>query len=1335
MLVKLRTFSCFITLFVFLQWSSSNQMIAQTITVGEGSYSTSLPAGAVGPSYANGGNASPKVTEDFSQPFKTNHFWSSLIFPFRENPHSNNMFAHPLNLKAVSNGLEMGYTNTHILAGDDYLYPYSKQLTVGVSGLTASETLTKHYGDWTVTALWDNGSATMEATFGHGLPFVFFEISGGNATINTSAIPTVWYNTDEVLGITVSGKHYGIFAPSGSSWSGTDDFESSLNGKGFFSVALLPDNSTETLELFRSHAYAFVTNSTASWEYDEQTSTLTTTYSYETELKDSSDSNVDETLTALYRHQWLHVNEAMTSHAYQTARGEMKLYEGSTFTTDMMFSGILPAMPDAGSYDRFQLINFVKEVATETLGGGNTYGNGKTMGRFAQLVPIADQLGLIAERDYFLSQIKARLENWLTVGNDQEYSYIEEWDALIGYPSGFGADRELNDHHFHASYAIYTASVIAQYDSAWAAQENWGGMINLLVSNASNWNRENTMFPYLRNFDVYAGHSWAAGHADFGDGNNQESSSESMNYASATFLWGLATGQQEIRDLGVFLYTTEASAIEQYWFDVDDVNFPANYSKKALGIVWGGKGTHGTWFGNSPEFIHGINFLPITSASVYLGRHPDYILENYAEIVAERGGQPNTWKDVMWSYLALSDAEQAIEYYEADPDYEVFDGESRAHTMHWLYNLKELGHFNTTVFADVPTYAVFVNADDDTTYIAYNPDNTERVVTFTDGFELIIPAKEMKYASTKVTEYPQGPAPDPTENENNVLSIFSDSYPPVVEADFTVLEDQTTATQIVLIESNNTLKYSNLDYQTTALFSSIDVSSRTSFHVDYYTEDATNLAVFLVSEDQEEKQFDLTVPTNEWQSLKIPLSEFSDVVDLTAIRRIRFEGNGTVLVDNLYFSGDAPLPSGPNELATAPILGEDFVISIYSDSYGNMDGLNTNPNWGQSTVTTEVSIGEDSFLKYDGLNYQGTDFGQHVDATDMEWFHLDYWTDNATELNVYLVSPGPLETPVQIDIQTGEWVGVDIPLSEYADVVNLSEVFQIKITGNGTIYFDNFYFGKLPALTEAPAPIHDSEKVVSLFSDSYNNISVDTWSAGWDRADVEDVVMGENTMKHYTNLTFAGIEFIREMIDGTNLTHLHFDMWTPDATTAPATFKVKLVDFGANAAWSGGDDVEHTLTFTESTTPALQPFTWISFDIPIDDFEEMTTRAHLSQLLFEGSAHINEVYIDNLYFFGDQIINSSETEEELPTSMELAQNYPNPFNPSTNIQFGIPEASQVSLTIYNPLGQKVATLISERMSAGSYTITWDASNAPSGVYFYRLDAGGSSSTKKMLLIK
>ncbi|NLI16700.1 MAG: T9SS type A sorting domain-containing protein [candidate division Zixibacteria bacterium] len=94
----------------------------------------------------------------------------------------------------------------------------------------------------------------------------------------------------------------------------------------------------------------------------------------------------------------------------------------------------------------------------------------------------------------------------------------------------------------------------------------------------------------------------------------------------------------------------------------------------------------------------------------------------------------------------------------------------------------------------------------------------------------------------------------------------------------------------------------------------------------------------------------------------------------------------------------------------------------------------------------------------------------------------------------------------------------------------------------------------------------------------------------------------------------------------------------------------------------------------------------------------------------------------------------------LPSAIALNQNYPNPFNPETNIEFALPKGGNVSIEVFNVLGQKVKTLISEYKDAGTYSVRWDGTNnngmaVPSGVYFYRMVTEGFSQTNKMIMLR
>ena len=125
-----------------------------------------------------------------------------------------------------------------------------------------------------------------------------------------------------------------------------------------------------------------------------------------------------------------------------------------------------------------------------------------------------------------------------------------------------------------------------------------------------------------------------------------------------------------------------------------------------------------------------------------------------------------------------------------------------------------------------------------------------------------------------------------------------------------------------------------------------------------------------------------------------------------------------------------------------------------------------------------------------------------------------------------------------------------------------------------------------------------------------------------------------------------------------------------------------------------------------------------------------------------GSLAIN----DNILFAGtysagvwwrplSEMVMGIEEKPTIASSFLLYQNYPNPFNPTTSISYQLPMISHVSLKVYDVLGKEIKTLVNERQNAGIHNLTFNGSNLPTGIYFYRLQAGNYTQTKKLILLK
>lgn len=319
-------------------------------------------------------------------------------------------------------------------------------------------------------------------------------------------------------------------------------------------------------------------------------------------------------------------------------------------------------------------------------------------------------------------------------------------------------------------------------------------------------------------------------------------------------------------------------------------------------------------------------------------------------------------------------------------------------------------------------------------------------------------------------------APAPTLDESLVISLFSDAYDDVA-VDTWRTEWSDAVFLDTLIAGDAVKKYSMLNFVgIEAVSNTIDATSMTHFHVDVWTADATEIKIKLVDfgpdgafdgGDDAEHEITIEDPAQEaWLSLDIPLKNFTGLTTRAHIAQLIFVGaptkGNTIFIDNIYFydgSGSAPATAAP-----APTQAQADVISVYSDAYTNIEGVDTNPPWGQNTIVTAETVEGDNVLLLSGLNYQGIDFHLNMqDVSGKTMVHLDVWSVESVTFNFSLISDGPNEVPVVVTSDAGAWKSIDIPLSDFISQVDLTKIIQFKFDDGGsgsapTFYIDNLYF-------------------------------------------------------------------------------------------------------------------------------------------------------------------------------------------------------------------------------------------------------------------------------------
>ncbi|MDD3478759.1 MAG: glycosyl hydrolase, partial [Candidatus Izemoplasmatales bacterium] len=577
-----------------------------TVSLGEGSYVTGTDTSIAHPT-------TPTYLEKdlLVDAIPSSSWWTSLLV--QNWGGSNGIYTNPLRLAFASGGMEItdpgdGFVQFWNVNNVQTIAQFPIALRDGYlmsSSLSSSYTTqVLSYGDSHVKVALRNPSSTIDemvVTMAQGSPYVFVETAHPNLTytFDTAGVDNYRYYdlegnqvtdtfTGEALIVEMVHRHSGyectppanigaaqyedkyylINTPANTVFTissynhpfGLDNRVSiALGDRNTLSIASIQDLSEAAY--YHEHGYNFIDMTHISYEIDAVASNVTTTYHYSFREVPGGSYGV----MVLMPHQYKYADVELTDYSYRTVRGTLKVLEGDTFQTVLNFRGLLPGftLPTDDSFSSEDAVGYLNNLNTSMsltdmdgyINAEGPYWNSKAIYPLAQAIIISRQLGETTLESDFISKMEYVLLDWLSVSGpaDEKYLYYDNtWGSVYYSNNDFNTASELSDHSFTHGYLVYAAAVLAMADPNFVTQ--YGDMVDFLLNDYLYPERGNAQFAYLRNFDPWAGHSWAHGFGTFAEGNNLESSSEALNSWNAGYLWAMVTGDTARMEAAIYGY-------------------------------------------------------------------------------------------------------------------------------------------------------------------------------------------------------------------------------------------------------------------------------------------------------------------------------------------------------------------------------------------------------------------------------------------------------------------------------------------------------------------------------------------------------------------------------------------------------------------------------------------------------------------------------------------------------------------------------------------------------------------------------------------------------------
>ncbi|MBI9009086.1 MAG: DUF5011 domain-containing protein [Tenericutes bacterium] len=563
-----------------------------------------------------------------------------------------------------------------------------------------------------------------------------------------------------------SDKYYLVNTPLNTVFTMNNNVLSMSLGDGNF-ISVVAINDLSEAAYYHNHGYNLINNSITDFQIDYQASMVYTDYLFNTQsLRTDLSMN---TVLALMPHHYKYSDASLTEYSYRTVRGTLKVMEGNYFQTELSFNGLLPGytLPDNSEYSETDLVTYLNSLNTEIdtqdpdgfYNNEGPYWNSKALYPLAQGIIIANQAGETAIEFQLIAKLRTLLVDWFTYSNSSDEKFLfynNAWGSVYYSNDDFATASTLSDHSFTHGYLIYAASVLAMYDSSFVT--DYADMVDLLLDDYMYPTKNSSDFQYLRNFDAWAGHSWAHGFGTFAEGNNLESTSEALNSWNAGYLWALATEDTERMEAAIYGFVTEISAIKEYWFDYDEENWDPKFGDyvDVAGMIWGGKHDYATWFGANPTFIYGIQWLPTGEyLTNYALNDDDYTKFSsiYATYLAAKDGVIDTWYSNMWAIQAIVDSSVAIQEFDST---KILNDDYTAELVgtYWMIHaLESLGRRNSDIWMEIQigvSSTVYITEDETVYAMIWNVSDESKTVNFYDSNGLYDSVEVSSNSFTKV---------------------------------------------------------------------------------------------------------------------------------------------------------------------------------------------------------------------------------------------------------------------------------------------------------------------------------------------------------------------------------------------------------------------------------------------------------------------------------------------------------------------------------------------------------------------------------------------------------